>query len=50
MSKFRKKPVVIEAIEVKDLVAEFFQRKATLRGVNWYLQNAARAVLPSEET
>ena len=28
MAKFRKKPVVIEAVEVKDLVAEFFQRKA----------------------
>lgn len=27
MAKFRKKPVVIEAVEVKDLVAEFFQRK-----------------------
>ncbi len=28
MPKFRKKPVVIEAVEVKDLVGEFFQRKA----------------------
>lgn len=26
--KFRKKPVVIEAVEVKYLIAEFFQRKA----------------------
>jgi hypothetical protein len=26
--KFRKKPVVIEAVRVSDLIAEFFQRKA----------------------
>lgn len=28
MAKFRKKPVIIEAVEVSDLVAEFFQRQA----------------------
>jgi hypothetical protein len=26
--KFRKKPVVIEAVQVSDLIAEFFQRKS----------------------